>query len=59
MSNCGLADHPDVEAFGNSLGVCFEKSSKSDMDFSEWFRERVESYPVWGAHPYTEVAVNE
>jgi hypothetical protein len=59
MSFCGLADHPDVDDFGKSLGACFEKSSKSDMDFTTWFRERVESYPSWCDRPYSEVAGDE
>ena len=56
MSVCGLADHPDVDAYGGTLGACFKKSSVNHMDFTEWFRERVEAYPNWGAKPYTEVA---
>jgi tetratricopeptide (TPR) repeat protein len=58
MSNCGLADHPNVDIYGKSLGACFEKSSARHRDFTEWFRERVESFPIWGAKPYTEVASN-
>jgi L-amino acid N-acyltransferase YncA len=58
MSNSGLTDHPNVEVYSKSLGACFEKSSVGNGDFAEWFRERVETYPIWGAKPYTEVVGN-
>ena len=28
------------------------------MTFAEWFREKVEAYPIWGSEPYTEAAAN-